>query len=155
MGPHRPPHAAAVARAAALLSEAFGSGHHARAQLPLILDTRGEPEPDVVIAEGTQFDYATSHPTAANVRLLLEVSDTTLRLDRGRKRGAYARAGIQEYWILNLPARQLEVHRDPSGPRYRDTAIFPETAAVAPLAAPDVPIRVADLLPPPLVSGSE
>jgi Uma2 family endonuclease len=141
-------HAAAAAQAARLLAEAFGSGHHTRGHSPIILNEISEPEPDVAVVVGTAFDYLSSHPRAADLLLVVEVSDTTLRFDRTRKRPAYARAGIREYWILNLRERRLEVYRDPSGSRYRTSLVHGEHDTVTPLAAPHVSIPVADLLPP-------
>jgi Uma2 family endonuclease len=114
----------------------------------VILSKWSEPEPDVSIVLGGPFDYLPEHPKAADVRLLIEVADTTLRFDRGRKRSAYARSDIPEYWIVNLPARQLEVYRDPVGSRYRSVTVHSEHEAVTPLAAPHAFVRVSDLLPP-------
>jgi Uma2 family endonuclease len=88
------------------------------------------------------------HPKSADVRLLIEVADTTLRFDRGPKRSAYARSRIQDYWIVNLLERQLEVYRAPAGARYRGVTVHSEHEAVIPLAAPDASVRVSDLLPP-------
>jgi Uma2 family endonuclease len=68
----------------------------------------------VVVVPGTPDDYADRHPVPDDVRLLVEVSDTTLGYDRNRKAAIYAEAGIADYWILNLPQRRLEVRRDPS-----------------------------------------
>jgi Uma2 family endonuclease len=143
-----PPHAFAVGRVFKLVAAAFGAGFHARQQQPLVLNDRSEPEPDVVVVVGEDGDYATDHPTAQHTRLLVEVADTTLHHDRTRKLPAYARAGIVEYWILNLVERQLEVYRSPSRGRYRDETIYKEGDTVSPQHAPDAVIRVADLLPP-------
>jgi Uma2 family endonuclease len=76
----------------------------------------------------------------------VEVSDSTIRLDRGRKRARYARAGISEYCIVTLRDQQLEVYRDPVGSRYRETIILGPDELVTPLTAPHTAIRVADLL---------
>jgi Uma2 family endonuclease len=148
MSPQKSFHAYVVLRAADVLARAFGPGHHARPQLPLILHDASEPEPDLTIVVGTAEEYVAESPHAAHARLVVEVSDTTLRLDSGRKRRAYARAGITEYWIVNLRQRQLEVHRDPQGARYRSVTIYREHETVTPLFAPQATIRVADLLPP-------
>jgi Uma2 family endonuclease len=148
MSPQKPPHATAIADTARALEQAFGSGYYARQQLPLILTARSEPEPDIVVVPGTPRDYLTGHPTAAQARLVVEVADTTLRLDRKRKLEAYARSGILEYWIENLPGRQLEVYRDPSGSRYQSITVYSEQEAIVPLAAPQSLVQVADLLPP-------
>jgi Uma2 family endonuclease len=149
VSPQKSPHATAVILAAQRLGDAFGPTHHARQQMPLILNDLSEPEPDGVVAVGTPVDYLASHPKASDAGLVVEVSDTTLRYDRGRKRSAYARAGVMEYWILNLPQRQLEVHRDPSGERYRSVAVYGEHEVVTPLGAPQSTVPVSDLLPPP------
>jgi Uma2 family endonuclease len=153
MTPQKSPHAFGVTRAARMVGDAFGSGHYARQQLPLILNDRSEPEPDVVLVVGADSDYAHRHPEARDARLVVEIADTTLRFDRGRKRAAYARSGIPEYWIVNLPERQIEVYRDPSGSRYRSITLYGEGEAVAPLAAPLAAMPVRDLLPPPVASA--
>jgi Uma2 family endonuclease len=84
----------------------------------------------------------------------VEVSDTTLAIDRGRKAGIYARAGLADYWIVNLVDRQVEVHRKPEadatspyGYRYTEITICLARESVTPLAAPQVKIPVASLLP--------
>jgi Uma2 family endonuclease len=91
------PHAAVTSRVSRLLAAAFGAGYHIRAHSPLVLTDHSEPEADVVVVPGREFDYMPDHPRATDARLIVEVSDTTLRFDRGRKRAAYARAGIPEY----------------------------------------------------------
>ena len=83
---------------------------------------------------------------------VLEVSESTYRLDSTRKLRIYAKAGIGDYWILNLLARRLEVHRDPARVRgrwaYRDVAHLAPGESVTPLAGPPVTFAVDDLLPP-------
>jgi Uma2 family endonuclease len=146
--PQKERHAAAVAHVARVLASLFGPDHHARTHSPIILDDLSEPEPDVVIVPGTEYDYLASHPRPADVRLLIEVADTTLRFDRTRKRSAYARAGILEYWNLNLRERQLEIYRDHSGSRHRSLTVYGEQDAATPLASPHVSVLIANLLPP-------
>ena len=129
----------------------FTTGFHIREEKPLVLNDMTEPEPDVVVVCGTARNTP-NHPTPANAILVLEVSPSTLTFDQTEKSVAYARSGIADYWILNLRARQLEVRRDP-GPMnsgehgYRSLQILLEDGEVSPLAAPDVTVRVADLLP--------
>jgi Uma2 family endonuclease len=125
---------------------------HGRLQAPLHLGPRSAPEPDAAVVPGGPRDYtATGHPTTA--LLIVEVSDTTLSYDRGRKASLYARAGIADYWILNL-VQQLEVHRwpvpDPTQHYrhgYADVLILTPQDHIAPLAAPKKRVAVADLLP--------
>ena len=123
--------------------------------MAITLNDLSEPEPDLSLAVGTAADYAGHHPTPPDIRLLVEVSDATLRIDRTRKAIAYARANIPEYWIINLVNRQLEVYRNPAKTPtsygYKAALTFYEADTVAPLFALDSPIAVADLLPPPLI----
>ncbi len=150
--PQTPPHATAVVLAQEALRALCGPGFDARAQLPLSLGPDSEPEPDAAVVRGTARDYVDGHPTTAN--LVVEVADTTLEFDRGRKAAMYARAGIPEYWIVNLPDRVLDVFRDPGplpdGPAergYRSVRRVGPPDSVAPLASPAAHVRVADLLP--------
>ena len=134
------------------LRAAFGSGREVRAQGPIALDEEAEPEPDVAVVPGSPRDYRAGHATHAV--LVVEVAEPSLRRDREDKAGLYARAGILDYWIVNLIDRTLEVHREPGpdpaapfGWRYHSvTAIGPD-GYVAALAMPRRPIPVADLLP--------
>jgi Uma2 family endonuclease len=123
-----------------------------RLQLPLALDEHSEPEPDVAVVAGAIRDYLEAHPRMA--ALVVEVADSSLRLDRRFKAAIYARAGLPEYWIADLAQRALEVHRDPGppaegaeDPTYRSLEILRPPAVVTPLAAPAARIAVADLLP--------
>jgi hypothetical protein len=150
--PQHSPHAATTAHIGQALTGAFGPGWHARLHSPLALDDDSEPEPDVAVVAGKPFDYLNAHPSTA--ALLVEVADSSVRLDGRLKAGLYARARISDYWIVNLRRSVLEVHRDPEptmdarfGWGYRSIAILRPSATVAPLAAPGSPIRVADLLP--------
>lgn len=80
-----------------------------RVQLPLILGARSKPDPDIAVCQGSARDYAESHPTTA--LLAVEISDSTLIPDQQTKAALYARAGIEEYWIVNLTDQVLEVRR--------------------------------------------
>lgn len=109
------------------------------------------PEPDAVVLDVElpvllQADPK-QDPKAANVRLLIEVADTTLTSDLTTKAGLYARAGIPEYWVLNVAERRLHVRRRPVGGRYQDESNYDESDSVACLAAPQSPVLVGSLLP--------
>ncbi len=125
--------------------------HWVRMQMPLDLGLDIEPQPDVAVAAGAKASFG-EHPKTAV--LVVEVSDSTLAIDRGRKASLYACAGIADYWIVNLIDRQVEVHRAPvadatadHGFGYRDVTIFPANQSVVPLAAPQASVPVASLLP--------
>jgi Uma2 family endonuclease len=150
--PQGSPHAAIVAHIGQTLATAFGPGWHPRLHSPLALDSESEPEPDLAVVAGGPRDYVSAHPLAA--ALVIEVADSSLRLDRLLKGGLYARAGLEDYWIVNLAEGVLEVHREPQpeadapyGWVYRSVEILRPPAMVAPLAAPGTRIPVADLLP--------
>jgi len=145
-------HATAVTLAAEALRKAFGEGWFVRVQAPLAIGGPTDPEPDIAVIEGDVRDYKGAHPK--NADLVVEVSDTTLTYDRKRKASLYARAWIEDYWILNLNRRQLEVFHNPiadalasAGFKYRDRQIFKAGESVSPLAKLEVAIAVADLLP--------
>jgi Uma2 family endonuclease len=151
--PMNSPHATALRRCERRLTLVFAEGFDVRGQLPIALDDHNEPEPDVAVVVGSPDDYAQEHPTTAV--LIVEISDTTLAYDRGRKAGLYARAGIADYWIVNLVERFLEVHRQPAAMRgrplghgYQSILRLDATQTVTPLAALHTNIAVTDLLPP-------
>lgn len=127
------------------LRSAPGTGFHVRGEQPFALDDSSQPQPDIAVVRGAIRDYSDRHPGEA--LLLVEVSDTTLSHDRGRKLAVYARSGLSEYWILDLNTLGFEVYRDPSGTEYKSKAVLSVRDTVAPLFAPDAAIAVADLLP--------
>ena len=123
-----------------------------RVQGPLDLGEISEPEPDVAVIAGNVRDYTDAHPTTA--ALIVEVADTSLAYDRTTKASLYAKAGIADYWIVNLIERQLEVHRYPTsdaarlyGFGYAEITVLTAAESVVPLAMPQASIAVADLLP--------
>jgi Uma2 family endonuclease len=110
-----------------------------------------DPQPDVSVTPGRFEDY-TTHPTTA--LLVVEVSDTTLDYDTTTKAELYATAGIQEYWVLDVTGRQLIVFRDPqplaaslNAIAYQSRQTLSSADTVSPLAAQNVTVSVADLLP--------
>jgi hypothetical protein len=84
-----------------------------RNQNPIWLDEFSEPEPDIVLAIPKDDEYENSHPTPDEIFLILEVSDSTLSYDRNTKGEAYARAGIRQYLVLNVPEKTVEDYREP------------------------------------------
>ncbi|MGH7171892.1 MAG: Uma2 family endonuclease [Gemmataceae bacterium] len=150
LSPQNWPHTSTVDRVGEALRRVLGTGFWVRMQFPLNLST-SDPEPDVSVVAGRFEDYS-DHPTTAV--LIVEVSESTLAYDRSRKASLYARAGIADYWIVNLVDHQLEVRRDPQpdpsqpyGHSYASVTTLVPPAVVNPLAAPKVSLAVADLLP--------
>lgn len=152
MTPQKRRHAAAIRATEEALRIAFGHGFDVQVQLPLALEPSSEPEPDLSVVPGSWRDYADMHPSSAV--LVVEIADTSLEHDRDRKGNLYARAGIADYWIVNLPERRLEVYREPAQSRrtlygwtYRTVQYYPPGKQISPLAVPDRKIAVVDLLP--------
>ena len=146
MSPMKRPHAVAIGKVKQVLETAFGDACYVASQLPLTLNTGAEPEPDALVVAGEPDDYI-DHPTPQEALLLVEVSDSTLSYDLGRKAGLYARAGITDYWVLDLKTRTLTVHRIPGSAGYGDVQIFAEEESVSPLSAPTASVPVSALLP--------
>ena len=146
MSPMRRPHSLSIIKTADALEAAFGDQSAVEQQMPLHVERGLEPEPDVMVLRGQSVDYPDA-PSPADVLLLVEVSYSTLEYDRNTKSRMYAENGIADYWIVNLRARTLEVYRQPDAGEYLDLQWYSETEAIAPLAAPNALVRVADLLP--------
>lgn len=132
---------------------AFGDTHEIRVQLPLTLGTHSEPEPDFALVRFDVADGAARHPDIAD--LVIEVSDSSLSFDRAEKASLYAKAGIADYWLLNLRARRLEIRRKPTpnangvyGWDYSLVSLHTAEQSVSPLFALNVVFEVAALLGP-------
>lgn len=150
--PKGSPHAAAVGMASDALRAALPPGWIVRIQDPLALDDESAPEPDLAVVRGSHADYRHAHP--AQAALVVEVAESSLPFDRVQKGSLYARAGIADYWIVNLVDRVVEVYRDPGadltapfGWRYTSVERFRAPDVVTPLGVPAAPVPVAALLP--------
>jgi len=104
-----------------------------------------EPEPDIALLAKTGLAYVGANPPASDVRLVIEVSDSTIAFDLGPKARLYARAEIQEYWVFDISERRLIVHRDPRAGVYSTVTAYAEGESVTPLALPSAsfPVSVA------------
>jgi Uma2 family endonuclease len=123
-----------------------------RTQGPISLDDDSAPEPDLAVVRGAREDYLNAHPTVP--ALVIEVADTSLVFDRKVKGSVYARGGVQDYWIVNVTDRVLELYREPhadssavSGWSYRAVRTLRAADTIAPLALPTMPVRVGSFLP--------
>src|SRR5262245_26163520 len=145
-------HFSAIRAVEDVLRAALGPGWDVRNQGPVALDDESEPEPDVAVVPGTFRDYVAAHPSRP--ALVVEVSESSLGFDREHKGSLYARAGLADYWIVNLVDRALEVYRDPVpdpaaafGWHYASVQTLGLDSTVSPLVRSDVVIRAADLFP--------
>lgn len=123
-----------------------------RGQEPIILSADSELEPDVVIARNRSDNYLSSHPEPADILLVIEVSDSTLKYDRRTKLSLYAESGISDYWIFNLVDIQLEMHSEPyqkqrGGFDYRvKRVVLPNEVVVIP-GFPDLSLDLSAVFP--------
>ncbi|AFY37697.1 protein of unknown function DUF820 [[Leptolyngbya] sp. PCC 7376] len=137
-------HAYTVRQITALCYEKFSAV--ISVQDPILLLNESEPEPDITILSGSPQQYAECLPTATDVQLLIEVSDSTLRYDQTVKLPLYAENRIPEVWIANIQDQQLEVYREPDGSTYSQMLVLKDSESIAPLAFPEIQIMVKDIL---------
>jgi len=145
-------HATVLTRVDLALRSVLPPGWFVRVQLPVSLDDESAPEPDLAVVQGAPDDYLNAHPTAA--ALVIEVADSSLGFDREVKISLYARGGVQDYWIVNVTERTVEVYRDPqpdpstpSGATYRSVRTVRVGDTVTPLALPATVVDVAAFFP--------
>lgn len=141
--PQSLPHADAIVYLNRLLVRALPARYDLRCQLPLTL-ARSEPEPDFAIVDRRAARRAERHPTTAV--LVIEVAFDSLALDRA-KIEVYAEAGVQEYWIVDVARRRVEVRHRPQRARraYAEHAVIGR-GTLASVALPSISVPVAALL---------
>ncbi len=139
-------HAAAVNLLNRIFSRNVPDAVLVSVQNPLRLSEFDEPEPDVVLADLTKYN-GRRHPRPAEVILVVEVSDVSLKYDRDVKLPLYAEAGIGEVWIVNLPNKVVEVHREPKLGIYQRVDIYAAGETIASSAMQDLKIDVDNILP--------
>ncbi|MEX2146643.1 MAG: Uma2 family endonuclease [Candidatus Rokuibacteriota bacterium] len=140
-------HASTVARLSRLWTFRLGEGAIVWPQNPIVLPNHdSELHPDVTILAPRVDLYAESHPLPADVLLLIEVADSSLRLDRRVKLPLYARAGIREAWLCDLTTDRVEVHRQPGADGYASVRVAVPGESLAAEAFPDLTLTVMDVL---------
>jgi len=142
-----PPHSVATNLVRRFLERVGIADTFINSQEPITLST-SEPEPDLSLIRGFERDYVSRHPYPADVVLAVEVANTSLKRDSTWKKRVYASAGIQQYWILNLESRQLEVYTNPQLEAYCVERAYSEleTAEVW-LEGQVFTVAIRDLLP--------
>ncbi len=140
-------HSVAVRRCTRLFTERARGRYVVSPQLPVHLDELSEPQPDIVLLQPDAAENLARHPRNEDSFLVIEISDSTLRFNRGRKLRAYARAGIREVWIVNLRDDCVEIFRAPAGDSHAETHVRQGDEMVSCQAFPDVSFPARDLLP--------
>jgi Uma2 family endonuclease len=147
MAAKNPPHSATNLCAADHLRTLLTGKALIRIQDPIALNTYSEPEPDIAVVQIDPRQYVDHHPTPAEIFLLVEIADTTLERDRKQKAAAYAKAGISDYWILDVNTRQVRVFREIVAGAYQRETILNEEATISLLAFPDLEVQIDRLFP--------
>jgi len=146
MNPIGSPHAGITNRLNRLFGRAAADGLVLVAvQNPLRLDAYNEPEPDLLLLRPRVDDYASRHPSAADVLLLVEVADSSLAYDRGAKLALYAQFAVPEIWIIDLAGAAVEVFREPKQGSYASRERR-TSGVLAPLLVPGIAIDIATLV---------
>ena len=103
-------------------------------QDPIQLNDFSEPEPDLAIIYGNFFDFSGRHPQPKDIALVVEIADSSVKQDCEIKDKLYGKAGIVDYWVVDLPKQQLHVFRKPSESGYEQHLILSHTQTIAPLS---------------------
>lgn len=146
MPPIGPRHSDGVDRLAEMFITRLAGVARVRIQNPVHLDEHNDPEPDIALVRRRAGGYASGHPTPADIALVIEVADSSAEYDRQTKGPMYARAGIADYWILDVGRDHILVHREPTESGYATTRIYRRGEQVRPLAFPDLAFSVDDIL---------
>jgi len=144
MGKNRP-HVNAFSSMYLWLVSAFG-GDFVNAEAPIDVspedNPKNEPEPDLIVLNRPSRMFQSGNPQPRDLSLVAEIGDSTLVFDLTIKARLYARAGVIEYWVLDVAGRRLIVHRKPVAGKYTTVTIYAGDEPVAPLAAPAAEFRV-------------
>ncbi len=146
MSPIGSNHAGCVDYLNGILSRHLGSKAIIRGQNPIRFDSLSEPLPDIVVLKYREDYYRSKHPEAKDALLIIEVADSSLDHDRNRKVPLYAQNGIEEVWIVNLLAREIEVYRHPEGERYKEIKQYHAGQTISPMAFPEVCLSVEEII---------
>ncbi len=151
MAPIGPKHATVADRLARLFMLAVHDAAIVSCGRPVNLGDFSDPQPDVMLLKPRPDDYSNAHPNAADVLLLIEVSDSTLSFDQSTKLAQstklslYARYGVSEYWVVDVEGKRIVVYREPAAKGYVRKLEFSAPNAISPQAFPDVEVAVREI----------
>lgn len=146
MSPIGEPHAACVGRLTQIITLLLLRGAIVRVQNPVVLDDYSEPQPDVAVLKPRADFYGHAHPRPEDVWLVIEVSDTTLAYDQKVKVPLYARAGVPETWVINLPEERVEVYSAPANGAYQTAHSYARGEEVQSRSLAALRVNVAEVL---------
>ena len=139
-------HGACVKKLIKVFTNMIGGEEILSVQDAVRLDEFSEPEPDIALLKERDDFYAESHPGPGDVLLIVEVADASVRYDREVKVPLYAKAGIPEVWLVNLPDKSIETYRKPVESGYAETSILRKGQVLSPTAFSELEIRVEEIL---------
>ena len=139
MSPEKPIHSITNVKLAEHLRGLLGSRAKIWEAHPITLPD-SEPEPDIAVVRSPFERYNARHPYPEDIYLIIEIANTTLAKDLEEKKPIYARAGLAEYWVIDLRGRKVKVFRQPEGNSYLNEAEITE-GAISPLAFPEVSLE--------------
>lgn len=146
MPPIGPQHGFSVRELARAFIERLGARAVVDIAGTVILDDYSEPQPDLMLLAPCHDRYHDALPRAHAPLLVVEVAQSTLPYDRGRKLRAYGRAGIREVWIVDLPSERIELFSGLAEAEYRDVRAFGRGESIAPGAFPDEAFSVDEII---------
>jgi Uma2 family endonuclease len=139
-------HISTLNRLAWALRNALGKQVILSIRNPIKLSEDGMPQPDIAVLRFEPGFYSERHIGPDDILLLIEVADSSLKYDRRVKSTLYGSSGITEYWLVNLPARRIEVYREPRQDGYRTVTYYTPGETLSLLAFPDVVVNVEEIL---------
>ena len=149
MPPSGPEHADSVDTVAELFGDRVRPRARIRVQSAIRLGALALPEPDVTLIKTPAQRggaYRSAHPGRDDVYLVVEIADSSLNQDLGEKARMYARSGVMELWVVDIPHDRVVVHRDPTPDGYGSVEIIARGATISPVAFPDVQFTVDEIL---------
>ncbi|HEX2747278.1 MAG TPA: Uma2 family endonuclease [Verrucomicrobiales bacterium] len=145
MPPAGPEHSGNLDSATSLIYRCLPSGYQIRCQGSLRVSENTELEPDITILRYRPDKYTKSHPTPDDALLVIEISKSSLSYDLKRKAAVFAKAGLKEYWVVDLDGRQLHVLTQPAGETYGQHQILSPGGEVRCSTIPELVLPVESL----------
>lgn len=147
MMPPGPFHSGITEEAVEAIRRKVSAALRVRSQNPISINKHNEPQPDIAIVEKRQDSYTVSHPTPDDIRLVIEISDSSLDYDLNIKRLVYAKAEIEEYWVMDVQERELHLFRRPWQGDYTEHLSFKEDEEIICSTIPELKLSVREMLP--------
>jgi Uma2 family endonuclease len=147
MSPISSRHAACAKRLNSLLGHSLGDAATIGIQDPVHIGERSEPQPDISVLRPSPNFYASAHPTADDIFLLIEVAESSVGIDRRVKVPLYGRHTVLEFWLVDVDDSLVTVYREPTPNGYASVRVARRGEALTMLAFPGKELAVDEILP--------